>query len=129
VLRHKKIFFFSGLSAIILVYAAYNIFLLEAGDYFLIPRIVRHFSGLGCVLLVYGIGSYALKMYTVGWMMLIWHLLHAILIFMVLLISLYTLDWGPLTAQWHNFANTLVEFLISPTLYVVIGILNRRLAA
>jgi hypothetical protein len=110
------------------VYAAYNIFLLEAGDYLLVPRIIRHFSGLVCVLLVYCIGSYALKMYTVGWMMLIWHLLHAILIFMVLLFSLYTLDWGPLTAQWHNLANTLVEFLISPILYVIVGILNSRLA-
>lgn len=127
-LSYKQLFFWSGLLAIIIVYSVYNIFLVDASYYFFIPRIIRHISGLVCVLIVYGIGTYALKKYTVGWMMQIWHLLHVFLILLLLLISILAWGWAPLPYQLHNIASALHEFLISPVLYVAMGIINSRLA-
>ena len=125
-LRHKRLLFFSGLSAIIIVYSLYNLFLIDTSYYYFIPRIIRHFSGFGCILIVYGIGTFCLKKYTISWIMWIWHLFHVTLIVLLLLIGIYTWGWGPITIQWHNLALTLLEFLISPSLYVIMGLINSR---
>jgi hypothetical protein len=127
-LRHKHLTFFGGLLAIIIVYSLYNIYLTDTKYYYFIPRITRHFAGLGCVLLVYGIGTLSLKNYTISWIMLIWHLFHAILIALLVLIGIYAWGWWPIAIQWHNLAFTLFEFLISPSLYVIMGLINTRFA-
>lgn len=124
--RHKHRTFFIGLLAIIIVYSLYNIYLTDTDYYYFIPRIIRHFAGLGCVLLVYGIGTFSLKKYTIGWIMLIWHLFHAVLIVLLVLIGIYAWGWWPIGIQWHNLALTMFEFLISPALYIIMGLLNSR---
>src|SRR5579859_2398390 len=103
-LHSKQLSFFSGLLAIVVIYSVYNIYFIDTSYYHFIPKIVRHLVGLGCALLIYGIGTYTLKMYNAGWMMLIWHLLHAILIVLFLLIGIYAWGLGPISIQWHNLA-------------------------
>jgi hypothetical protein len=123
---NKKYIFFLGLIAIVIVYSLYNIYF----DLTYVPGIPgkwKHVNKLAFVLIVYGIGTIALRKYTVDWMMQIWHLVHIVFISILVLIGFY--DWyhGSITEQVRNIANTLHEFLISPVLYVSMGIIQSRL--
>jgi len=64
----KKTIFISGLVAIVVVYSLYNIYfdLTSVPD---IPGKWKHANKLLFVLIVYGIGTLALKKYTITWMM------------------------------------------------------------
>ncbi|MDP4149803.1 MAG: hypothetical protein Q8927_10765 [Bacteroidota bacterium] len=126
-LSHRQLFFWGGLLLILALYSLYNIFLVDTSYYFFIPRILRHFSGLGCVALVYAIGVYALGKYTVPWMMQVWHALHIFLLFVLFLFGILAWQWGSLPLPLHNLVGSLLEVLISPVLYVAMGILNTRL--
>ena len=123
---NKKYIFFLGLIAIITVYSLYSIYfdLTYVPD---IPGKWKHANKFLFVLIVYGIGTLALKRYMIGWMMLIWHLLHIVFISVLLLIGFY--DWyhGNITDQIRNLANSVFDFLISPVLYVSMGIIQFRL--
>ena len=123
---NKKYIFFLGLIAIITVYSLYSIYfdLTYVPD---IPGKWKHANKFLFVLIVYGIGTLALKKYMIGWMMLIWHLLHIVFISVLLLIGFY--DWyhGNITDQIRNLANSVFDFLISPVLYVSMGIIQFRL--
>ena len=123
---NKKYIFFLGLIAIIIVYSLYSIYfdLTYVPD---IPGKWKHANKFLFVLTVYGIGTLALKRYMIGWMMLIWHLLHIVFISVLLLIGFY--DWyhGNITDQIRNLANSVFDFLISPVLYVSMGIIQFRL--
>ncbi len=123
---NRKAIFFIGLFAIVIVYSLYNIYfdLTSVPD---IPGKWKHVNKLFFVLIVYTIGTIALKKYTVVWMMQIWHLVHIVFISLLLLIGAY--DWynGSITDQLRNIANSVHEFLISPVLYVSMGIIQARL--
>lgn len=123
---NKKYIFFLGLIAIIVVYSLYHIYF----DLTSVPGISgkwKHVNKLVFVLIVYGIGTIALRKYMVTWMMQIWHLLHIVFISILIAIGFY--DWyhGGITEQVRNVANTIHEFLISPALYVTMGIIQYRL--
>jgi len=123
---NKTLFFFSGLFAIFLVYSLYKIYWVDISYYSSIPRKIRHTARFGSVLLVYSIGSFALKKYTVEWMMTIWHLLHIIIISLLVLIGLYDWTFGMTSVSVRNIAASFHEFLISPALYVAMGIIHSR---
>lgn len=123
---NKKYIFFIGLLAILIIYSLYNIYF----DLTSVPGISgkwKHANKFLFVLIIYGIGTFALKKYAVVWMMQVWHLIYAIFILALLLIGCY--DWlhESITNQIRNIANSIFEFLISPVLYVCIGILYFRL--
>jgi len=124
-LKPKYIFIF-GLVAICIMYSLYRVYF----DITYVPDIpgkVKHANKFLFVLIVYGIGTLTLRRYMVAWMMLIWHLIHIIFISSLLLIGFY--DWlhGDITEQIRNVANSVFEFLISPVLYVSMGIVQFRL--
>lgn len=125
--NNKRLFLIVGFLLIILVYSLYNIFLIDSDFYWSIPRKMRHFNKLILILIVYGIGTYAMRKYTVYWMMQLWHLLHIIVIFSLVLIGVYDWYFHTVTLQLRNIANTFLEILISPMLYICIIILNRKL--
>ncbi|MFT4152933.1 hypothetical protein [Parafilimonas sp.] len=123
---NKNQIFFTSLFLIILVYILYGIYF----DLTSVPNIPgkwKHANKFLFVLIIYGTGSFALKQFTVKWMMQVWHLIHVIFIFILLVIGLY--DWiaGGITGKIRNVANALFEFLISPALYVCMGIIQFRL--
>jgi len=123
---NRKAIFFIGLFSIVIVYSLYNIYF----DLTSVPGIPgkwKHVNKLFFVLIVYTIGTIALKKYTVVWMMQIWHLVHIVFISLLLLIGAY--DWynGSITDQLRNIANSVHEFLISPVIYVSMGIIQARL--
>ena len=121
-----KYIFILGLLAICVIYSLYSVYfdLTYVPD---IPGKLKHLNKLLFVIIVYGVGTLALKRYMIGWMMLIWHVLHIIFISVLLLIGFY--DWyhGDITDQIRNVANSVFEFLISPVLYVSMGIIQFRL--
>lgn len=118
--------FLLGLIAIVVIYSLYNIYF----DLTSVPGIPgkwKHINKFVFVLVIYGTGTLALKNFTVQWMMLIWHFIHILFISVLLLIGFY--DWyhGSITSQVRNLANSLQEFLISPVLYLCMGIVQYRL--
>ncbi|GAC1426562.1 MAG: hypothetical protein NVS1B13_23360 [Flavisolibacter sp.] len=115
--------FLIGLVAITILYFIYNVFL-DITTLTNIPRQVKHINKLACVLLVYGTGSLILRKFTVSWMMQLWHIMHLSVILLLLLIGFY--DWwqGMITPETRNIANSLFDFLISPVLYVSMGLLQ-----
>lgn len=126
-LNNRRAYLIGGFLAIFLIYSLYNIFLLDVNYYNQIPRKIRHINKLMAILLVYGIGTFALKKYTVSWMMLVWHLLHIAVILFLLVIGVYDWSFGVISDKLRNIASTFLEFLISPVFYAAIAIVNNRL--
>ncbi len=122
----KRTYFWVGFIIIVVIYSLYNLYLVDVNYYQSIPRKVRHICKFATILSIYGIGTVALKKYTTAWMMYIWHLLHVIIISILLLIGIYDWTFGEISVQFRNVAATLFEFLISPVIYIAVGILSSK---
>jgi len=122
-LSNKQVYW-AGFIIIVIIYSLYNLYLVDVGYYQDIPRKVRHIGKFAAIVIIYATGTFALKKYTADWMMYTWHLVHIIIIILLLLIGIYDWSFGEVSAQVRNVANTLFEFLISPVIYIGVGILN-----
>jgi hypothetical protein len=125
-LNRNQLYFILGFLAITLIYSLYNIFLVDINYYEAIPKKIRHINRVAAILIIYGIGTYALYKFTVEWMMQIWHLIHVAGIAILLIIGLYDWSSGGISYQLRNMANSINEFLISPALFTAMGILKIR---
>lgn len=123
-IKNTRVYFWAGFTIIVVIYSLYNLYLVDVNYYESIPRKVRHICKFLAILSIYATGTYALKKYTAGWMMYVWHLLHIVIISVLVLIGIYDWSFGEISAQFRNVADTLFEFLISPVIYVAVGILN-----
>jgi hypothetical protein len=124
-LSNRQIYWI-GFIVIVIIYSLYNLYLVDVGYYQNIPRKLRHIGKFASIIIIYGTGTFALKRATAEWMMYIWHLIHIIIIALLLLLGIYDWSFGELSAQMRNVANTLFEFLISPVIYIGVGILNSK---
>jgi len=122
----KRRIYWIGFIVIVIIYSLYNLYLVDVTYYQSIPRKVRHIGKFVSILTIYGTGTLALRKYTADWMMFIWHMVHIIIITLLLLIGIYDWSFGEISAQFRNVANTLFEFLISPVIYIAVGILNSK---
>lgn len=122
-LTNRQIYWI-GFIVIVVIYSLYNLYLVDVGYYQAIPRRVRHMGKFAAILIIYTTGTFALRKYTAEWMMFIWHVVHIVIIILLLLIGAYDWIFGEISAQMRNVANTLFEFLISPLIYIAVGILN-----
>ena len=122
----KRALYWGGFIIIVIIYSLYNLYLVDVDYYQAIPRKARHIGKLLSILSIYCVGTFALKKYTDEWMMYVWHLLHIIIISILLLMGIYDWIFGELSNQLRNIANTLFEFLISPVIYIAVGILNNK---
>lgn len=113
-----------GFIVIVVIYSLYNLYLVDVGYYQDIPRKMRHVGKFAAILTIYATGTFTLRKYTAEWMMFIWHIVHIVIIVLLLLAGIYDWMFGGLSIQMHNLANTLFEFLISPLIYIGVGILN-----
>jgi uncharacterized membrane protein len=125
-LSNKLRWYWVGFIIIVIIYSLYNLYLVDVNYYQSIPRKVRHISKFICILSIYGTGTLALRKYTAAWMMYLWHLIHVVIITLLLLIGLYDWCFGEISVQFRNVAGTLFEFLISPVIYIAVGILNSK---
>jgi hypothetical protein len=125
-LSNKQVWYWAGFIIIVIIYSLYNLYLVDVGYYQSIPRKLRHIGKFLAILSIYGTGTIALKKYTADWMMYLWHLMHILIITLLLLTGIYDWSFGEISAQFRNIANTLFEFLISPVIYIAVGILNSK---
>lgn len=124
-LSNRQIYW-AGFIIIVIIYSVYNLYLADSTYYQDIPRKLRHVAKFASILLIYLTGTFALKRYTADWMMYIWHLMHIVIISALLLIGIYDWTFGQISDQFRNIADTLFEFLISPVIYIAVGILNNK---
>jgi hypothetical protein len=124
--REGRKFFLIGLTVIVLIYIVYYLVFVY-GVFLIVPMRVRQLIKLGFILLIYGTGVWALRKDTARWIMKIWHLLYGCTFLFLILLGIF--DWWlSRTSQGvREVAGNLHEFLISPVLYIVIGLLRRRM--
>lgn len=115
-----------GLITIILVSALYYTYFKEA-EAGAMPTKIKHLSKFALVAVVYGIGTYILSKIFTSWMMALWHLIYIGVIIVLLSIGFYYWWEGDASIDVKRGANTLYEFLISPVLYVAMGIFHYRI--
>lgn len=125
--KSDKIRFVSGLVFIIITYSCYHIFFAENNDAVLLQKKVRHIIRFLITLAIYFIGTYHLGKLKDTWMSSLWHLVHISGLLIIISIGLYYWVSGDLEQRAILFANSIQEILISPVLYVAMGLLNRTL--
>ena len=127
--RSDKIRFIVGLIVILVIYSCYYLFIAENKNMVLLPRKLRHVITLLITLAVYFVGTFHLGKLKATWMSTIWHIVHISGLCIIAAIGLY--DWfilrGTPILALSLFARTIQEILISPILYVGMGLLNKTL--
>jgi len=123
-LANRRLFFFGGLIIITILYSLYNLYLLDEHFFEITSRKTRHMIKFGSVLIVYCIGFFSLKRYSPIWLMQIWNILYAGGLLLLILFGIYDQWIRALSQPFRNLVITCHEFLISPVLYVIMGIIN-----
>ena len=117
-----------GLAIILVIYTLYYLYFAEK-DVMWIPRKIRHVIKFVTTIAVYLVGTAHLGQLKDKWMSHLWHLIHISLLGIITLVGLYDWTFGMVSQQVKDMTATMQEFLISPVLYVGMGILNNRLNA
>lgn len=119
--------FWRGLFVIVIIYSFYHLFFREASYIAEIPRKMKHVIKFIVLFSVYLIGVWHLSLEKITWMKTLWHLIHVT--GFIFLLSLGAYDWfiHPLPAFIKPYMDDVNEFLIGPTLFVVMGILQQYL--
>lgn len=123
----EKRYYWVGLSIIVLIYSAYYLLFADRAESILIPRKWRHVIKFLTTFSVYLVGTYHLKWQSNDWMKWLWHLIHINLLGTISSIGAYDWIFGMVSIQVKEIAASMQEFLISPLLYIAMGILNNRL--
>ena len=127
--KSDKVRFIAGLIIIFILYSSYHIFFAENKFSATIPRKLRHIIALLFTVAVYFVGTFHLGKLKVVWMATLWHIVHIAGLCIITGIGLY--DWlfleGNIIRSLSQFARTIQELLISPILYVAMGLLNKTL--
>jgi hypothetical protein len=126
--KSNKSKYLFGLFCIIAIYTLYYVYVADNVNYDVnkIPRKLRHVIKFVTTIAVYIVGSFHLGQIREKWLAILWHIVHISLLFTITSFGLY--DWFiyPLTQSFKDLAQSMQEFLISPVLYVAMGILNKR---
>jgi hypothetical protein len=119
--------FWMGLVIILIIYTLFSLFFKEASYYELIPRKLRHVIKFIVLITIYLVGVWHLNLDKITWMKTLWHLIHLSGIFFLVLLGAY--DWliQPMTIFMRELMDAVNEFLIAPTLFVVMGLLQKYL--
>ena len=120
--------FYTGLIIILIIYTLVYLLFYEAPYHSEIPRRIRHLIKFSTLITVYLIGSYHLRLNNIKWMYIIWHFIHITGIGIITLFGLYDLLVSPTPIYIRTFLLTINEFLISPVLFVGMGILYKKLS-
>ncbi|MBX2931652.1 MAG: hypothetical protein KF781_06895 [Chitinophagaceae bacterium] len=116
--------FWKGLIVIFIIYTCYYIFFLEASYLLSIPRPIRHLIKLFTLIAVYLLGVYQLNSQKIGWMTTIWHIIHITGIVLICLFGIYDWIFGILPIKIRWVLGSIAEFLIAPTLYIAMGLIQ-----
>jgi len=121
--KSDKVRFISGLIFILIIYTTYYVFFLENSS-LVIPSKIRHDIKFLATIAVYLVGTFHLGQLKDKWMSLIWHLVHISGLFIITFLGLF--DWfiTEISLNLRLFANSIQEILISPLLYLAMGLIN-----
>lgn len=117
----------SGLIIILVLYSLYYLYFADRQYTYFIPRKVRHIIKFTTTIAVYITGTYHLGKLRDQWMGQLWHIIHISLLCTITSIGFYDWIFGMVRYSIKEIAASMQEFLISPVLYVSMGILNKRL--
>lgn len=120
--------YWTGFIMLLLAYTALQfVYYLPAG---LLPKMIRR-SGLSplwfLLVIVYVAGSVILRQTRVAWLNAIWHLVHITLITFSLAVLGYARLAGSVPIGVSAAVRPIMEFLISPILYLAMGLLYKSL--
>jgi len=119
--------FIAGLVLIVIIYSSYYIYFVENQNFISKSKLVLHLIRLSTTVIIYIIGTVHLGKLKDNWMSSLWHFIHIsglCIITSLGLISWFIIDIG---LDLKEFAYTVQELLISPVLYVAMGLLNSSL--
>lgn len=119
--------FWTGLIIILIIYTLIYLFFYDAPYFNDIPRRLRHLIKFFILITVYLIGGYHLRLNNIKWMYIIWHFIHITRIGIITSFGLYDFLVSPTPIFIRSFLNSINEFLISPVLFVGMGILYKRI--
>ncbi len=116
-----------GLVLILIVYSCFYLFFAENPNIYEVPRKIRHIIKFATTVLVYCIGTHYLGKIEARWMYSIWHFIHISFLVIITSVGLYDWIFGMVSLATKEFVASMQEILISPALYVGMGIVNQRL--
>lgn len=125
--KTDNIRFIAGIIFIVLIYSWYYIYFSENADLTYLPRKIKHLISLFTTIIVYFVGTYHLGKLKDKWMSSIWHLVHISGLCIITLIGLYDFFILETTLSVKIFARGIQEILISPVLYIAMGLINKSL--
>jgi hypothetical protein len=119
--------FWMGLIIILFIYTLFYLFFKDANYLGLIPRKIRHIIKFIVLITIYLVGVWHLALDKITWMKTLWHLIHISGI--VFLVSLGAYDWliHPMPQFMREVMDGINEFLIGPTLFVGMALLQKFL--
>ena len=125
--KSDKVRFIFGLIFIILVFSWYYIYFAENKNIAVIPKTIQHIIKLLITIIVYFIGTFHLGKLKDSWLSSIWHLVHITGLSIITAIGLYHWCIAEISINVKNFAGNIQEILISPMLYIAMGLINNSL--
>ena len=119
--------FWMGLIIILAIYTLFYLFFKDADYLGLIPRKIRHIIKFVVLIAIYLVGVWHLSLDKIIWMKTLWHLIHISGIIFLVFLGAY--DWliYPMPMYMREVMDAVNEFLIAPTLFVVMGLLHKFL--
>lgn len=125
--KSDKTRFVFGVLFIILIYSLYYVFFAENSYSNKVPRKIKHLISFLTTFAIYFVGTIHLGKLKDSWMSSIWHFVHISGLLILTCFGLF--DWFifGLSIRAKGFALSIQEILISPILYVAMGLLNRSL--
>ena len=127
--RTERLRWVGGLVVILIVYTLYYLYFVDHQGYYDINRKLRHVIKFFATVSVYLLGTFHLGKIRQSWMNMLWHTIHLSLLCVIMGIGIYDWTFGMVGDAIKTMAATFQEFLISPVLYVGMGILDERLVA
>lgn len=79
------------------------------------------------LLIVFLTGSRIVKKWNVPWLLLVWQAVHIVLIGLLMIKVAYVSFIGPIPIGIVSIYKSVMEFLISPLLYLGIGLIHRSI--
>ncbi|GAA3599789.1 hypothetical protein Q4Q39_19095 [Flavivirga amylovorans] len=125
--KSDKFRFILGLIFIIIIYSCYHFFFVENKNTTFLSRKTSHVIKFSVTIAVYFVGTFHLGKLKDTWMLSLWHFVHISGLCIITLLGLYIWFIYEISISIRAFAQAIQELLISPALYVVMGLLNRSL--
>jgi len=123
----RKMYFWIGLAVMLILYCLYYFCFIYGLAYEIHSLRARHFVKLIFILACYAVGVITLRRLTTGWMLRLWHLIYLICLILLLLLGIYDWSIARTPLQVRMVADNLQEFLVSPLLYVAMGLFSSYL--